>query len=198
MRELWTLKPWRPFGSGRFIAFWPAKAPNPLAHPGDFPAHHLPLVGALSRGGLGWPESQADSRSANETHRAPTAGLYCTLATKNPLQVKFPFALWTRALVRELIWCQWQIQLSVPSVGRLLAQLGFSCQKPLVRALERNPALVRRWVAKGLYPPIKRLAQRHQATIYFADEAGCDQIIILARLGRHGARPLRSTPRAPA
>ena len=97
--------------------------------------------------------------------------LYRTVATKTPLQLKFPFALWTRALVRELIWRKWGIRLSLPSVGRLLAQLGLSCQKPLVRALERNPTLVSRWVAKD-YPRIKRLAQRHHATIYFADEAG--------------------------
>jgi hypothetical protein len=46
--------------------------------------------------------------------------------------------------------------LSLVSVGRLLAQLGVTCQKPLHRALERDEALV----LKEKYPKIKALAQR--------------------------------------
>jgi hypothetical protein len=36
--------------------------------------------------------------------------------------------------------------LSVVSVGRLLAQLGITCQKPLHRALEQDEALVQQWL----------------------------------------------------
>ena len=54
------------------------------------------------------------------------------------------------------------------SVGRLLAQLGITCQKPLHRAQERDEALVEQWLRKD-YPKIKALAQREKAEIFFGD-----------------------------
>jgi transposase len=60
--------------------------------------------------------------------------------------------------------------LSLVSVGRLLAQPGITCQKPLHRALERDGALVQQWL-KQEYPKIKALARREKAEIYFGDAA---------------------------
>ena len=62
------------------------------------------------------------------------------------------------------------VKLSVSSVGRLLAQLGLTCQKPLRRALEQDDALVQQWLRKE-YPRIKALAAREKADIYFGDAA---------------------------
>ena len=55
-------------------------------------------------------------------------------------------------------------------MGRLLAQLGITCQRPLHRALERDEALVQQWL-KQEYPRIRALAQRVKADIYFGDAA---------------------------
>jgi transposase len=93
-----------------------------------------------------------------------------TVTQKNPMQMKFEFALWTREMVATLIHNQYKIKLSRVSVGRLLAQMGITCQKPLHRAIERDEALIRKWL-KHEYPKIRKMAKIQGATIYFGDAA---------------------------
>jgi transposase len=96
--------------------------------------------------------------------------LYDTIAQKTPLQMKFEFALWTREMVATVIRRRFGVKLSVTSVGRLLAQMGITCQKPLHRAAEQDDALVQKWLKKD-YPKIKALAAVEKADIYFGDAA---------------------------
>ena len=97
--------------------------------------------------------------------------IYRTVTMKNPLQLKFPFALWTIDMIRTLIAQKFGISLSKSSVSRLLKQLGLSAQKPLWKACQQDPKAVKNWLEKE-YPEIKRMAQREKAGIFFGDEAG--------------------------
>jgi transposase len=58
------------------------------------------------------------------------------------MQLKFPFALWTRAMVRELIRDRFGVEMSEVNVGRLLHKLGLTPQRPLRRAYQQNQARV--------------------------------------------------------
>lgn len=97
--------------------------------------------------------------------------IFRTVTTKNPLQLQFPYALWTREMVKELIKRKYRIKLSITSVGRLLKKLGLSCQKPLMRAFQQDRVLVQQWVEQD-YPKIRAKAKKIKAEIYFGDEAG--------------------------
>lgn len=97
--------------------------------------------------------------------------IYRTVVGHSPLPYRFEFALWTREMVQVLLREEFQLSLSLSSVGRLLRQLGLSCQRPLFRAYQQNPAQVQEWL-RTEYPAIRALAQETGAEIYFGDEAG--------------------------
>jgi len=90
---------------------------------------------------------------------------------KNPMQYGFDFALWTRAIVRELILQKFNIRLSVTSVGSLLAELNLTPQKPLQRAYQRDPEAIERW-QRNIFPAIAKQSKAEGAEIYFWDESG--------------------------
>jgi transposase len=94
-----------------------------------------------------------------------------TIREKDPLQLKFSFALWTRSMVTSLIRKKFGLKLSESSVGRLLRQMGFSCQRPLYRAYQQDSEAVEHW-KKQVFPQIKKRAKKLRATIFFEDESG--------------------------
>ena len=96
---------------------------------------------------------------------------YTLVVGNDPRQLSFGFALWTREMVRELIRREFDVGLSVVSVGRLLRKLGLSPQRPVWQAYQQNPKAVERWKREE-YPAIRAEAAAMGATIYFGDEAG--------------------------
>ncbi len=97
--------------------------------------------------------------------------IYKAIVGKTPRQFRFEFALWTRAVIGELIFKRFKVRLSLTSVGRLLAQLGLTAQKPLFRAWQQNADLVSKWKQR-VYPKIRAEAKKLKAKIFFEDEAG--------------------------
>lgn len=90
---------------------------------------------------------------------------------KDPRQYGFEFGLWTRRIVIALIAERLGIEIGLTAVGRLLARLNITPQKPLRRAYERDPAAVERWVTET-YPKLRARARKHGAKIFFLDETG--------------------------
>lgn len=88
-----------------------------------------------------------------------------------PLQYKFEFALWTLAIIRELIKDCFGVSLSEVSVGRLMKRLGFTPQRPLYRAWQQDEELVAQWREQE-FPKIAARAKREGAVVLFADESG--------------------------
>ena len=93
------------------------------------------------------------------------------ITDKTPDQLKFPFALWTRRAVQELVLQFFEIQMPIRTVGEYLSRWGFTPQKPLRRAYEQNPAAVQKWLDEE-YPSIVAEAKNQNAEIYWGDETG--------------------------
>ena len=96
--------------------------------------------------------------------------LYRLIVDCDPRQLSFGLALWTREMIRELIWRQFGVRLSVASVGNILRKLGLSPQRPLYRAYEQDREKVAEWKEKT-FPQIQARAKKEGAVIFFADEA---------------------------
>jgi transposase len=112
---------------------------------------------------------------------------------KDPRQYGFDFGLWTRRIVQQLIQEKMGIELCLTSVGKLLASLDITPQKPLRRAYERDPKAVKLWLDET-YPKLKKRAKKLGAKIFFLDEAGFQSDPPLARTyGLKGQTPVVTT-----
>lgn len=113
-----------------------------------------------------------------------------TIVDRCPDQLKLPFYLWTREAVAQLIERRFGIRLSLWTVGRYLRRWGFTPQKPVRQAFERDPEAVRRWLEQD-YPAIRKQATREKAEIYWGDEMGLRSDHATGRsYGRRGQTPV--------
>jgi len=67
----------------------------------------------------------------------------------------FATELWTLPRVGQLIERRFGRAYSESQVWRILVALGFSCQRPSARALERNEAAIQRWKQRR-WPALKK------------------------------------------
>ena len=102
---------------------------------------------------------------------APEEGLRCLIARGCPDQYGLSFALWTRQAVRALIARASGVWLSLSAVGDYLRGWGFTAQRPMRRATERQDEAVRAWLESS-YPAIARRARAQGGEIHGADETG--------------------------
>lgn len=88
-----------------------------------------------------------------------------------PDQLRMPFILWTADAVRELIQKKYGVKVSTRTVQRYLKTWGFTPQKPIRLAYERDPEAVRRWLEEE-YPDLVKRAKKEKAAIFWGDELG--------------------------
>jgi transposase len=111
---------------------------------------------------------------------------------KDPRQLRFPFALWTVKMIQSLIKERFGVAYGISGVHKLLKELGYSYQKPRLKAEEQNSEKVNYWLTEE-YPAIKKEAQKEKRAIYFADESGFQATHNKMRTwGKKGKRPVVS------
>lgn len=112
---------------------------------------------------------QGTRRKLSKEEEARIVGL---LIDKNPRQLQFPFALWTREAVQVLIERELGKKLPISTVGEYLKHWQFTAKKPIKRAYERKDEKIKVWL-KEEYPAIKKEAKKEEAKIWWADETAC-------------------------
>ena len=112
-----------------------------------------------------------------------------------PDALGLPFALWSRAAVRELVWQRCRVRLAVRTMGTSLARWGFTAQKPLRRAYEQDPAAVRGAGSGGTTRRSWRGPRPKAGSSSGATRPGCARTTCAASATRPGAgRPRSGSP----
>ena len=68
-----------------------------------------------------------------------------SMLAQGPGEHGFATELWTTQRVADLIRDKFKVQYHPDHVCRLLGQLGWSCQRPTTRAIQRDEKAIRRW-----------------------------------------------------
>src|SRR5512132_622413 len=142
----------------------------------------------------GWEALEPRRRGRRRGEQAALSGteqqeVIALVRESTPDRLGLPGFLWTRDAVAELITRRYGVRLARTTIGGYLRAWGFSPQKPQRRALEQNPAAVRRWLAEE-YPAIRALAKREGGVVLWLDEMGVGSD---AAAGRSWA-PVGQTP----
>ena len=117
------------------------------------------------------------------------------LMTKHaPDQLDLPFALWGREAVRDLARARFGVRLALRTVSDYLRRWGFTPQRPIKRALERQDAAIQAWLAEH-YPKIAARAKAEGAQIHWGDETGISNQAVHGRsFAPKGQTPVRRRP----
>ncbi|MGH8291681.1 MAG: winged helix-turn-helix domain-containing protein [Steroidobacteraceae bacterium] len=101
------------------------------------------------------------------TLTATQRGKIVKLLLKGAMANGFSTELWTSARVAVLIQKHCRVHFHRSHVTRLLHELGFSCQKPERRALERGEEKIEQWKRKR-WPQVKKTPRGWVPTSFFA------------------------------
>ena len=77
------------------------------------------------------------------------------LMTKTPNDLNLPFTMWDRKAIRALLSTRFNVSLCLTAISSLLQKMGFSPQRPIYSAVQRNADKVQKWLHEE-YPSIKK------------------------------------------
>ena len=97
------------------------------------------------------------------------------IVDRTPDQLKLRFALWSAQAVRALIHQNFGVDLPVRTVRKYLNRWGFTPQRALKRAYERDPKAVAQWLEQD-YPAIAERAKAEDAEIHWGDETAVSSV----------------------
>lgn len=78
-----------------------------------------------------------------------------TRLAKGALTEGYEADYWSLARIRQLLWTQFHLHYVSSGVWYLLQRLGWSCQKPQTRAIQRDEKQIAHWV-RYVWPQIKK------------------------------------------
>ncbi len=79
--------------------------------------------------------------------------------------------VWTRARIARVIEEEFSVRYHPGHVGRLLAELRWTPQVPIRRAIQRDEQAIQRW-REEVWPDLQRRACRQRRVLVFEDESG--------------------------
>jgi transposase len=87
-----------------------------------------------------------------------------SILREGPEKAGFPNGLWTLDRIAWIIKEQFGVKYHTAQVWRILRQkLGWSCQRPIGRACERNEAAIRDW-KENIWPALKKKPKKRAAS----------------------------------
>jgi transposase len=107
------------------------------------------------------------------------------LLRKPATELGYNSDLWSGPRVRHLIKHRLGVEYHPKHMPRFLKRLGLHLVFPERRALEQDPAEVRRWKEERL-PEILRYARKHRALVFYADES---LVSLIPHIGKTWAFP---------
>lgn len=93
------------------------------------------------------------------------------LQSSTPDELGLDYTLWNSKVVAEYIYKQYGIVYHERSIRKIMTKLGFTVQKPIKLAYQRDPKKIEEWLTET-YPKIKSRASQEGARIYWGDEMG--------------------------
>lgn len=106
---------------------------------------------AEGKEGLQWKGLRGRPRQLNNEQREELKGILAKGAAARGYEI----GLWTLPRIAKVIADTYGVAYSEAHVWKILRSLGWSCQKPTKRALERDEAKIKTWKQKT-WPAIKK------------------------------------------
>jgi len=128
-------------------------------------------IRAYKKNGKRGLEASCHSGPSRKLSLSQRRQLKSMIIRKDPRDHGMETGLWTRANIAVLIEREFNVSMSITSVGDNLREMDIRPLKPLRRAYERDPKTIAEWKS-SVFPAIKKRSKKRNAEIFFLDEAG--------------------------